>query len=185
MKSKFKIFGIALAMCLVVIMLTVGVYSLRNVDMTIGGNITYTADGIVATVSQGVLGGSSSDVSGKMQSFSIAKNTSLDDTATQRATWQGLVLAFDENGTEVTIKFTIKNDHDTKDLSVSITVNAGSDVENATIQVQKDGGALANSVSDTLSHGATGNYTISFKVTDVDFDAHINSFAIAVALTQA
>ena len=179
MKNKLKVIGLVSAMCFVVFMLTVGVLSLRNVDVNVGGSIQFNANGIMATVSDGVLSGSSSNVTGKMQGFTVELNQ--EETAIQSAlnSWSGLELQFNENGDDVTITFRVTNNHTTDYLQVSVNVNAGTST-NATVGV--------NSNKKTLSPAGDGSnaftYVITFHIENTDLNASISNFAISVNLTK-
>ena len=144
MKSKLKVIGLVSAMCFVVFMLTVGVLSLRNVDVNVGGSIQFNANGIMATVSDGVLSGSPSNVTGKMKGFTVELNQEESAISDKIATWTDLNLQFNENGDDVTITFSVTNNHTTDYLQVSVNVNAGTPT-NATVGVNSESKTLAPS----------------------------------------
>ena len=123
MSKKTKLIATLMAMCLVISLGVIGILAVRTLNMKIGGNITFNAEGIAFTVGEGkfyeddattIYTGISSQT-GKMQGFSMDTDTKLTDVSEAIATWTELELGVDERGDAV-LKFNVSNDMDDKEM---------------------------------------------------------------------
>ena len=137
MKYKAKLIATLMTMCLVLSFAVIGILAVKTLNMSVGGNISFTADGVSFTVGNGVFYESNKTTeytgitsqSGKLQGFAMNTNTKLADVEDEIASWTGLELALDSRGDAV-LKFNIKNDMSTKKLYVLFTVSEGTNTNN-------------------------------------------------------
>ena len=86
MKLKAKLIATIMTMCLVVTLGVIGIFAVKTLNMNVGGNITFSADGLSLEVSAGEFktegGATYSNIttqSNKFQEFAIDTNTKLSD----------------------------------------------------------------------------------------------------------
>ena len=53
MKAKTKFIATIMSLCLVVTLGVIGIFAVKTLNMSVGGNITFSADGLALEVSQG------------------------------------------------------------------------------------------------------------------------------------
>ncbi len=160
-------------MTLTVVMLIVGVWALKTVNFTVGGNLSYIAPGIEATISKGTMSNgvwvNAGDASTKMPLTQITRTDTEESLEEKFSYWQDLNLNFNETGDDVTITFSITNDMADKYLSINVTTSYAS-ADNATISL--------NSSSANLAPDASQSFIITMKVTDKTSNATLSAFAI-------
>jgi len=181
MKLKAKLISMISAFCLVCVMLVVGIYALKSANFQMGGEISFKATGVNATISKGELAtGShvnSSDATTKMQGFSITTAEDQDEINALASSWSGLKLQFNAVGDDATITFTIKNDNTASDqyLGVAITVNQGT-VDNASVSVSP--------ATAVIEPEQTQEFVVTFSVTQKDMDASLKGFTLDFSLSH-
>lgn len=158
-----------------------------NASLTIGGNITFTAKNVYATVSTGTVSGNSSSdsITGKMAKLSY---TATNTTDVDASSWTGLVLTFNDNAEDVTITFTITNESTENELNITVGKITGT--ENNATKTLKIGNEEKdkNAVVKLAKSGESGNsttVTITFSVTDKNANASVSGFGFALTLENA
>ena len=108
--------------------------AIQQFNMNIGGDITFNATDVQATISAGqISNGTVADSTSKMQQIVL---TPEDDGALEKATWEGLEITF--NGLDdVIISFTVTNNHTESNLKMSLTTSS-IDANNMTISTKID-----------------------------------------------
>lgn len=176
-KKKFILSITAYAVLFVLFSCLVGygAWAIMNASFRLGGNISFVANNVMATISAGqVSGGTLTDADSKLKQITI--NTT-DNGQTAMATWSGLDLQFPENGADVTISFTVTNNHTEKDLLVEVGEMTGTKT-NADMTITADGGS-ANSVV-IAKNNDSAEYVVTFNVTDKTKSASITNFDIPI-----
>ena len=185
MKKTTKIISIALSLCFVLILGIVGVLAVPNINLEIGGNISFSAEGVKATILQGrMTKGTLSD--GSTQSSSIMKQVSITTTQTQseletavsNANWHDLDLVFNTSG-QAEISFSIRNDSSSV-LYISISEETGTQSTSNNVTITTTG-------STQIAAGQTSAYKVAFKTANTEMDAGLEAFKITfnLSLTQA
>ena len=173
MKLKRKLISCICMFAVALTSLVVGVWALKTVDFTVGGNLSYVVPGIEATISKGTLANgtfvNSADASTKMPQTQITKTDTASTLSTKFAKWQNLSLAFNEAGDDTTITFSITNDMSSKYLVIDISTTYNS-ADNATISI--------NTSSAVLEPSASQSFTITLAVTDKTADASLYGFSV-------
>lgn len=97
-------------------------------------------------------------------------------------TWSGLDLHFNDNADDVTITFTITNNHTEKALLVEVGEITGTKT-NADVSVTADDGS-AESVVIPANTGTPSSveYVVTFSVTDKSQPASITGFSIPISM---
>ncbi len=173
MKTKTKIMAFVSLLSLTFVLLMVGVWALKNINFSVGGNLSYVAPGVEATISKGTLTNgvweNAGDASTKMPQTQITKNDTEQTLTTKFSYWQNLNLQFNEAGDDVKISFTITNDSTKKGISINIS-SSYTLADNCTISV--------NTVSAQLSPSQSQEFIITMKITDKTQNATMTNFAV-------
>lgn len=113
MKKKVKLFFSLVLLFLSISCLAFGVYAAATaVEYSVGASITYKADNIAATVSKATVTGGDvtsllQGVDEPMQQINFNKNNKIQQD--QVATWDNLLLKFNDAGETIKISFTVTN----------------------------------------------------------------------------
>ena len=190
MKNKTKLIATLMAMCLVITLGVFGILAVKTLNMSVGGNITFTADGIAFEVSAGEFKTESgveytgiTSQTGKLQGFAMNTNTKLADVQDKINSWAGLDLVATESLGDPVLHFSIKNLMEDEILSFNPTITLGTNInDNMEIIIEP---AVAN-IQATQSQ----NFTITFHVKDISINAGLtgenySGFAINILLSTA
>ena len=181
MSNKLKLVSVISAFLLVISLLVGGVLAAQSATVNLGGTITFQAKDVQATISAATVNnGTLTDAGSKLQQVVLDADN---DGAEAIATWAGLVLSFDDSGDDLTITFTITNDHGEKDLIVTTTQTDGT-TDNATMTTTVAGGT-GTVASTTIAVGDSADYTVTFHIVDQNASASIAGFNLAIGLTMA
>ena len=178
---------------IVAIASVIGVLALMDTSFNLGGNISFTATNIHATVSAAnVSGGTVTDASNKMKEIAI---DAYNDGAEAIATWAGLDIQFPKSGDDVVIKFTITNHSENEKLSITIGELAGTE-KNATMTVTitgEEAGTTTATINEAVPADADAQterveyskeIVVTFHITNKNKDASITGFNIPIALAN-
>lgn len=181
MSNKVKLVSVVAAFLLVLSLVVVGVFAAQSATVNLGGTITFQAKDVQATISAATVNnGTLTDAGSKLQQVVLDANN---DGTEAIATWAGLALAFDDSGDDLTITFTITNDHGEKALIVTTTQTDGT-VDNATMTTTVEGGT-GTVQSNSIAVGESAEYTVTFHIVDQNESASINGFNLAIGLTMS
>ena len=183
MKARTKLIATLMAMCLVITLGVFGILAVKTLNMSVGGNITFNADGVSFTIGQGKFYQSNKTTeyagitsqSGKMQGFAMNTNTKLSDVEDEIASWTGLELGLDSQGDAV-LKFNIKNDMSDKQLYVMFTVSEGTNTN--------DNMHIVCANSELIEPTDNKNIEITFDVLDDSINAGLTGFKIDINIGE-
>ena len=181
MKKRTKISLVAMSLCLVIALGVLGIFAVKTLNMSVGGNITFMADGILASISKGTMAGGSfvtpADADTKMKAVEVTTNKTETELNAELASWQGLNLAFAQSGADVTITFTIKNNSTQANsyIDVKTTINNGTAV-NAYADVSPSW--------VVIDPGATQTFVITLSVITTEINASLTDFVVGFALSK-
>ena len=181
-KSFLIVCNVLLALLLLLTTAVTITLAVQQFNMNVGGNITFNATEVQATISKGVVAnGTVADAESKMQQIVLTPGT---DGATEKATWTGLVITFDGLN-DVTISFTVTNDHTEKDLQMTLATQSTT-ANNMTMTATVDGAdATASPVTIPANADSADNSVdcvITFHLTDNTKSASITNFAFTCDL---
>ena len=116
-KSLLIVCNVLLTLLLILTTAVTITLAVQQFNMNIGGNITFNATDVQATISAGqISNGTVADSTNKMQQIVL---TPENDGALEKATWEGLEITF--NGLDdVIISFTVTNNHTESNLEMSL-----------------------------------------------------------------
>ncbi len=189
MSLKIKLITTFVAISLVLSLLIVGVLSVRNLNLKIGGNIEFVAEGVEATISKGSLTPESSynnsevPFTEKMKEIIIRTDKKKSDIEKEFESWKGINLKFvtPASGEKPTIDmtFTITNDSSTDNLAVEILTNNGTGTNIDNVLITKTSGKRVIEV------GGNSTYNIHFELIDPELSTQITNYSISIKLSKA
>ena len=112
MKLKSKMIASIMSICLVCAVFAIGVFALKTANLKIGGDVSFTATGVEAHIKNAsVTGAVTQTTLAANDSEGEVINTSMTqaDIDTTFQNWQSLKLDFDEEATDIELKFDIAN----------------------------------------------------------------------------
>ncbi len=173
MTLKTKLITSVSMFFLVVALLVVGVWALKTVNFSVGGNLSYIAPGIEATISNGTLTNglwvNANDANTKMPETKITR-TDTEETLTEKFSyWQDLNINFNDEGDDIQISFTITNDSTTKYIAICIDTSYTS-ATNCTIGV--------DATLVVLNPNGLHTFILTIAVTDKSANASMTNFAV-------
>ena len=188
MKAKTKLIATLMAMCLVITLGVFGILAVKTLNMSVGGNITFTADGISFEVSKGEFKTTSgaeytgiTTHTGKLQAFAMNTNTKLSDVQDKINSWAGLDLVATESLGDPVLHFSITNKMEDEILLFDPSITLGTNI-NDNMEI-----IIAPSAS-SIQALQTQNFTITFHVKDTSINAGLtgenySGFAINILLS--
>lgn len=182
MTLKTKLLATISMVAVTIALLMVGVWAVKTANFSVGGNISFTASGINATISAGTLNDASawktaSDADEKLKEIVMNTDKTQSQIESEFASWSGLDFVFNEAGEDVTITFTITNTSTKVNdyIGISIVADAGEAV-NATVS--------ANLTYIPLAPSQSKQIVLTFSVTDKTANASLTGFNIEFLMEQ-
>ena len=183
MKQKAKLVATLMAMCMVVSFAVIGILAVKTLNMSVGGNISFFAEGVSFTIGEGAFYQTDKITpyagitvqSGKLQGFAMNTNTKLADVETQIASWANLDLKLDNQGDAV-LKFNIKNDMSDKELYVLFEVTLGTNTNNNM--------NIVCQTSQLIAPTDNKNIEITFDILDTSINAGLTGFKIDLVISE-
>ena len=182
MRRSTKFIATIIAMCLVVTLGVIGIFAVKTLNMTVGGNITFSADGLALEVSQGQFktteNASYSNITtqnNKLQAFAIDTNTKLESIQDKIDSWSGLELQLDSKGDAI-LYFSVTNKMTTP-LYVYVSTQLGTNTNNNMDLIVSPNGT-------EIGAGVTTNFTIKFDIIDTNINAGLAGFNVAVSFAK-
>ena len=184
MKKRTKFVMVAMALCLTVALGVLGIFAVKTLNMTVGGNITFSADGISFVVSDGVFKTTSNATytgimteTTKLKGFEMNTNTTQASVQDKIDSWTNLNLTMSSLGDAV-LHFSVTNKMSTVPLYVVMNVTLGSNLNN-----NMDIVVSPNKVAIPAGGTASQDYTVTFDLLDDTINASLTGFKIDIEIT--
>ena len=172
-KSVMIVCNILLTLLLLITTAVSVTLAIKKFDMNIGGNISFQATDVQATISQGIL--TNGTVAGENKMQEIVHSPTTDGTK-EKATWQNLEITFD--GLEdVTISFSVTNNHTESNLKMALETSY-TQMNNMTMQAKID---VKTNTIISANDGSSDNSVdcqIVFHIKDPTKSASIQGFSL-------
>ena len=168
MKLKAKLVSTIAAFCLVLCLTIVGVWAATSATVTMGGNISFTATDVNATVTFNEFTGVSVAPTPEKLVYNGTEESSTPSSG-DVSTWSDWNLTFSDKDTPAVLKFTIANTHGQNDLKVKFTDNSGltAKTNNCTIAVtDNNAGDVTAAEGITLATGESVQITVTITIDD-------------------
>ena len=158
MSLKTRLVAVISAFTLVLGMLIMGVLAVSQVNVNMGGSISFTADDVYAHVTGNVTGAtvppSALDVT-----YSATQTTGNDTV------WEELNLNFDTSATPVVFSITVENLSTERTLTVTLTDTISAETPNLLKTITTTSGAYTSGDIITLDPQGQANDTVEFTLT--------------------
>ncbi|MBQ3494207.1 MAG: leucine-rich repeat domain-containing protein [Clostridia bacterium] len=190
MKIKTKLIASIMSICLVCAVFAIGVFALRTANLKIGGDVSFTATGVEATINKvAVTANSVADEANHFKSVTIdTTQTQSDiDSSENASSWSGLDITIGEAG-KVDLDVSVTNNADTiteKNNYIEVDKNVSLGTGN-NVKITMSPKTIDEHVSDyIIAPGETDYYTISFVVEDIELNAKLEGFSFGLVLNHA
>ena len=179
MKIKTKLIASIMSICLVCAVFAIGVFALKTANLKIGGDVSFSATGVEADIKNVTLTGATTNDQ-VLATGSINTSMTQADIDTTFQNWQTLELDFDENATDIELKFQIANTSTNADNYIEIDYSYSFSNSSPNVDVfpgdENDQSVWENNEYILAPKGATpadGDYetfTLKFKVLDKELN---------------
>ena len=174
MTLKTKLISIIVAFVMVVSLMLVGIFASSTITMQMGGNVSFTANGVYAEVTGTITGASGGQVTLPNVEIDYTDTT---ENITMPPEWTNMPLTFDENGSEITVSFTITNL--ATDRNIDTTITDITVANGFTVTRDCDGETISETDNRIITDSAT--YTFKLNVSSKNSPAS-GTFGINVHL---
>ena len=183
MSLKVKLFSSIAAFVLVLSMLFIGVYAAQNVELNVGGSVSFTASSVYAQITGNYVG----TVEHPSTAQSITPiNIDADDTdgaVDMPDDWTSMPLNFDSNGSDITVTISIQNLATDRSIAVSLTDNT--DITGVSVARTYNTASFEdNTSSQTINGGETGTFTFTLSVSNKNNNI-TGTFDLDISLTNS
>ena len=183
MKKRTKFVMVAMALCLTVALGVLGIFAVKTLNMTVGGNITFSADGISFTITDGTFKtlsnaeytGINSDTT-KLKGFAMNTNTTQASVQDKIDSWKNLNLTMSSLGDAV-LHFSITNNMTTETMYVYLDILHGENTNN-NMSINQTGSGEAITPSQTKA------FTLTFDILDESINAALTGFEVKMLFTR-
>lgn len=161
----------------VVAFLIVGAFALKRASFDIGGNISFVATGIEATISKGqtsqtAVWENSNDAQSKMKEVVLNTYKNEASLLQEFQSWQGLEFNFNSDAEDIVLSFTITNTSEKADEYLMVSVDITADTISNVVASMKNSSVLI------APNGGSHDFEITFKVLEKDSSAKMLNFAV-------
>lgn len=159
MTLKAKLISSIVAFILVASLMVVSIFASPTINMQIGGNVSFTATSVHATITGSIAGSTQCPTEKSLTQIDI-DYTDTTENITMPDDWSNMGLTFDENGTDIVVEITITNL--ASDRGIEIELTDSSSTSNYTIAKSASVGSSITGTTDTRSIGGKGVITYTF-----------------------
>ena len=179
MSLKAKLATTIAALCMVICLLTVGVWAASKTTVNMNGSVSFTANDVYATVAVATTG-AETNITDKAVTFNCGNaNTGVDNANTNTGateTWDDQDLKFSAKDATITITFTVTN-HGERDLTVALTAEATGEGENLAV-------AVSEIADNKVEAGTEGTFSVTLNLVDTNVSLTDEGYTIALELTD-
>lgn len=161
MTLKAKLISSIVAFILVASLMVVSIFASPTITMQIGGNVSFTATSVHATITGSIAGSTQYPTETSLTQIDI-DYTDTTENITMPDDWSNMGLTFDENGTDIVVEITITNL--ASDRGIEIELTDSSSTSNYTIAKSASVGSSITGTTDTRSIGGKGVITYTFTL---------------------
>ena len=174
MTLKTKLISTVIALIMVASLMLVGIFANPTITMQMGGNVSFTTNGVYAEVTGTITGASGGQVTLPKVEIDY---TDITENITMPTEWTNMPLTFDENGSEITVSFTITNL--ATDRNIDTTITDTTVANGFTVTRDCDGETISETDNRIITDSAT--YTFKLNVSSKNSPAS-GTFGINVHL---
>ena len=183
MSLKVKLISTISAFILVLSMLFVGVFAAQNVQLNVGGTVSFTASSVYAKVTGSYVGTKEQPSTAKQLTQIDIDADTTDGAVSMPDDWTSMPLNFDSNGSDITVTITIENLATDRAIAVSLTDNT--DITGVSVARTYNTASFEdNTSSQTINGGETGTFTFTLSVSNKNNNI-TGTFDLDISLTNS
>lgn len=161
MRLKAKLISLIASFCLVIAIVSIGVWAAGSGTVTIGGTVSFNATDVFCDVT-----GSFANVQGTAPAPEKL-SWSASSEPTDFSSWKNMAINYDEDATPIVFTITIKNNSDERFIKVKLTDTADT-TKNLTKTVKFDGQLYTLGEEVKVLKSETKSFEITFTYSEPD-----------------
>lgn len=170
MKLKAKLVTTCAAFCLILCLTIVGVWAVATANISMGGNVGFTADNVDATISGSFTGISDPQ---NLTTLKLDANTKDVTSVDGYTTWQNWSLNFADKSQDIVLTITVTNDNTERAINATFTNNTSA-LTNMTVSLaggNADGSGEYSGTEVTIDPGQSAVFKVTLHVTNANNSA--------------
>ncbi len=170
MSAKVKLISIISAFVLVLGIMIIGVLSAEQVQVDIGGSVSFNATNVYARVTGSVTNSQSNPTLSELLFTAEDENS---PSSSALSTWSDMALDFDETPTPIEISITVENLSTQRTLTVNLTNTLSASGLDIAVERNNSGYTLGTNIELPISAGSgssTTTFTLTLTVANPDED---------------
>ena len=169
MSLKVKLISCISAFILVLSMLFIGVYAAQNVELNVGGNVSFTASSVYAQITGSYVGTVEHPSTAQSLTPINIDAEDEDGAVSMPSDWTSMPLNFDSSASPITVTITIQNLATDRAIAVSLTDNT--DITGVSVaRLYNSTSFSSNTSSQIIAGGGTGTFTFTLSVINKNSD---------------
>ena len=169
MSLKVKLISTISAFVLVLSMLFVGVFAAQNVELNVGGNVSFTASSVYAQITGSYVGTVEHPSTAQSLTPINIDAEDEDGAVSMPSDWTSMPLNFDSSASPITVTITIQNLATDRAIAVSLTDNT--DITGVSVaRLYNSTSFSSNTSSQIIAGGGTGTFTFTLSVINKNSD---------------
>ena len=187
MSLKAKLFTTVAALCMVICLLTVGVWAAKKATVNVSGTVSFVAEDVYATVAMTTAGQSGTGLDKEVTFNFGTPNAEVDSdvktTNEATETWKDLALTFNPESKEAIVFTFVVTNHGERAVKVTFTPNVAT-TANFTLSeaTEKITGTTALDDNGNIPAGGSATYTMTMAIKDANTAFTGVAWAIDVVL---
>ncbi len=182
MSLKVKLISCIAAFVLVLSMLFVSVFAAQNINLNVGGNVSFTASSVYADITGSYVGTAEHTTTAEdLTPIHITVDTT-DGAVSMPDDWTSVPLNFDSSASPITVTINIQNLASGRAISVSLTDNTNITGVNVAREYNSET-FEGNTTNKTITGGGTGTFTFTLTVSNKNSDI-TGTFDLDLSLTS-
>ena len=169
MSLKVKLISTISAFILVLSMFFVGVFAAQNVELNVGGSVSFTATSVYAQITGSYVGTAEHPSQAQSLTPIDIDAETTDGAVDMPDDWTNMPLNFDASGSEITVTISIKNLATDRAIAVSLTDNTS--ITGVNIAREYNSSSISDSsITQKIAGGQTGTFTFTLSLTSKNND---------------
>ncbi len=169
MSLKVKLISCISAFILVLSMLFVGVFAAQNVQLNVGGSVSFTATSVYAQITGSYVGTAEHPSQAQSLTPIDIDAETTDGAVDMPDDWTNMPLNFDASGSEITVTISIKNLATDREIAVSLRDNTS--ITGVNVERKYNSSSFTDNTSiQTIEGGDTGTFTFTLSLTNKNND---------------
>ena len=180
MSLRAKLATTIAALCMVICLLTVGVWAASQTTVNIDGSVSFVANDVHATVTLTSTGAKTTV--NKSVTFNSDANAAEGENKTEVENWDtaDLDLDFEKKGVDIVLEIKVDNLSTERTLTAAVAVDDPAEGSNITVTVDGEASATVAKATDASTPGTA---TLKVKIHVVDSNKQVDKAAYGITVT--